>query len=238
MLIVENGIIQNKEIFGIPVKISIIEPSGNKNVRTLIPMLETIGQTVHNTGNTHPTAGDEMHAKYFQNVEDADKYYVAAHLFVDADSITQIIPLSEVAYHAGDGKGDGNRKTISVEICESENYEQCEENGKYLLSALNMYYGGSIYKHQDFNNKYCPRRIIPHWEDFKSDIYDIMKYYSGEIMNIQTIKQRVDWFGTEKQIEVNNIDGYTYFTADNLREFCDVIWDEEEKTIRFRMKGE
>ena len=76
---IKNGIIQDKFIDGIPVKIDIVEPKGRRNVRTLIKMPEVIGITDHNTGNSAPTAGDELHARWMQNVENADKQYVSAH---------------------------------------------------------------------------------------------------------------------------------------------------------------
>jgi N-acetylmuramoyl-L-alanine amidase len=125
-----DGIIQDKFIDGIPVKLAIIEPSGNANVRILIPMTQIIGITNHNTGNSSPGATAESHAKYFQNVENADQNYVSAHLFVDCDCIIQILPLNEIAYHAGDGKGNGNYHTLSIEICENKNNEVAEDNAK------------------------------------------------------------------------------------------------------------
>lgn len=168
---VVDGIIQDKEIDGIPVRVKIIEPVGKHNVRSLKKMSECIGITYHNTGNSNKGADDEMHARYFQNLENADKSYISAHLFVDEDSITQIIPLDEVAYHAGDGQGDGNRKTIAIEVCENRNHEKAELNAIKLGVSLilgNPHF--NIYKHQDWSGKYCPRKIIPHWNLFVRNI--------------------------------------------------------------------
>ena len=75
------GIVQDKHIDGIPLKLQIVEPKGKPNVRTLIKMPALIGITNHNTANTAPTAGDEAHAKWLQGVENADKEYVSAHFF-------------------------------------------------------------------------------------------------------------------------------------------------------------
>lgn len=120
-----------------------------------------------------------MHAKWMQNVENADRQYVGAHLFVDHDSITQVIPLNEEAYHAGDGKnGPGNSQTLAVEICENVNYDQAETNAKYLLAALmKTYPGKKIYKHQDWSGKNCPRRILNEnrWDSFVSSIIELSK---------------------------------------------------------------
>ena len=171
-----NGIIQDNSIDGIPVKRNIVDPKGLKNVRTLIKMSQTIGITYHNTGNSAPTAGDEAHAKWLQNVENADKEYVSVHFFVDENSITQTIPIDEVTYHAGDGKGNGNYKTISIEICENANIQKAEENAQKLGAALRKTFNGlNIYKHQDWNGKFCPHVILSRggWDKFKNDIYKL-----------------------------------------------------------------
>ncbi len=174
-LTIVNGIIEDDLIDGIPVKKRIITPSGKNNVRTLIPLdlNSALGITNHNTANESPTADDEMHAKYFQTVENADETYIGAHLFVDADSITQALPINEIAYHAGDGKGDGNRRTIAVEICENGMILKAEENAKKLNAALILTYPQfKVYKHQDWSGKYCPRVILGRnaWTDFVADI--------------------------------------------------------------------
>lgn len=173
-----DGIIQNKYIDGIPINIKIINPSGLKNVRTLVKMVEVIGITNHNTGNTNKSAGDEAHSKYLQSLENDDRVYKSVHLFVDHDSITQCVPLDEFCYHAGDGNGDGNRKTISIEICEGSQILLAESNAKKLNAALLLTYPElKIYKHQDWSGKYCPHIILDRkngWSNFVTDIYNIV----------------------------------------------------------------
>lgn len=177
-LTIVNGIIQDKFIDNIPVRIQIVEPKGKTNVRTLIKMTECIGTTNHNTGNNSPTAGDELHANWMQNVENADLQYVSVHLFVDQDSITQTIPLDEVTFHAGDGKGNGNYKTISIEICENANTEKAEENAKKLNASLILTYPNlKVFKHQNWSGKYCPRVILNKngWNKFVEDIQNYVR---------------------------------------------------------------
>lgn len=191
-LTIANGIIQNKEIDGIPVKLAIVQPRGARNVRTLIKMKKIIGITNHNTANTAPTAGDEQHAKYLQNVENADTQYVSVHLFVDEDSITQCIPLDESCYHAGDGNGDGNRKTIGIEICENGDTAKTELNAQKLNAALLMTYPHlKIFKHQDWSGKFCPRVILGRggWNDFKAGIYNLV----GNAKNNTVPNEVSDW---------------------------------------------
>ncbi len=175
-LTIVNGIIQDKFIDGITVKLAIIEPVGKHNVRTLELMKEIIGLTYHNTANTSATAGDEAHARYFDSVEKADTSYVGAHLFVDCDSITQVLPINEVAFHAGDGKGSGNRKTVAIEICENKDVAKAEENAKKLGAAFLLTYPKlGIFKHQDWSGKYCPRVILKRngWTMFVTDIVNL-----------------------------------------------------------------
>lgn len=183
-----NGIIQDKFIDGIPVKIKIVEPKGDRNVRTLIKMTEVIGITNHNTANSDPTAGDELHAQWLQNVENADEQYVSVHLFVDQDSITQTIPMDEVTYNAGDGSGDGNRKTISIEICENANVLKAEDNAKKLNAAVILTYSKlKLYKHQDWSGKYCPHIILDRANGWINFIADVNAYVKGATPSICTI---------------------------------------------------
>ncbi len=178
-LIIKNGIIQNKTIDGIPVIIKIVDPKGARNVRTLKKMIEVIGITNHNTANVSPAADAALHADYLQGVENADKTYISVHLFVDDEKIVQTVPLDEVAYHAGDGNGDGNYKTISAEICENGDIAKAEENAKKLNAALLLTYPHlKVYKHQDWSGKFCPRRILARqngWQDFVDGIQGYVK---------------------------------------------------------------
>lgn len=176
-LTIQDGVIQDKTIDGIPVKVSIVKPFGAKNVRTLVKMKEIIGITNHNTANASSTAGSSAHAKYLQNMENSDVSYVSVHLFVDCECIVQCVPLDEFCYHAGDGNGDGNRKTIAIEICENKQIEKAEENAKKLNAALLLTYKNlKLYKHQDWSGKYCPHVILDRVNGWNNFVNDIDKY--------------------------------------------------------------
>ena len=193
---IKDGIIQDKEIDGIPVRLAIVQPKGKANVRTLIKMKEIIGITNHNTANTAPTAGDEQHAKYLQNVENMDTQYVSVHLFVDEDSITQCVPLDEFCYHAGDGNGDGNRKTIAIEICENGDTAKTELNARKLNAALLMTYPNlKIYKHQDWSGKFCPRVILGRggWNEFMAGIYNLIDQANNPNVAKTAADEVSDW---------------------------------------------
>lgn len=194
------GILQNDYISGIPVNIDIVKAIGKKNVRSLIKMKECIGITIHNTANKNPSADDTMHSKWMKKVEVEDKKYLSAHFFVDQDSITQIIPIDEVAYHAGDGHGDGNYKTIAIEICENGDDLKAEKNAAILCGALIKSYPNlKLYKHQDWSGKYCPRVILKNnrWDKFKSDVLELQ----NKSTNIEAYKlEGLDFLNDKKLI--------------------------------------
>ncbi|MCT4631977.1 MAG: N-acetylmuramoyl-L-alanine amidase [Firmicutes bacterium] len=205
------GMIQNNYIDGVAVAIDIIKPVGKNNVRTMKKMKECIGITIHNTGNPSKTADDEMHSNWMKRVEREDKKYVSAHFFVDDDSITQIIPIDEVAYHAGDGHGDGNYKTIAIEICENGDMKKAEENAIRLAASLIKTYPHlKIYKHQDWSGKYCPRALLMEnrWESFKDSVLKAV----NPVSEIEPYKlEGLDFLWnekliTDKELWLKNID--------------------------------
>ncbi len=232
-LTIIHGIIQDKKIGGIPIKLAIVQPRGKANVRTLIKMKEVIGITNHNTANTAPTAGDEAHARYLQNVENADSAYVSVHFFVDEDSITQCVPLDEFCYHAGDGNGDGNRKTIAIEICENRNYEKAEENAQKLNAALLLTYPQlKIFKHQDWSGKFCPRKILARpngWAEFTAGIVKLVED-AKQLGNVV----KVNYNGQMCELAGQVIDNRNYVSIRELAEkvFDKVVeWDSKNKVV-------
>ena len=232
-LTVIDGIIQDKEIDGIRVNIAIVQPRGKRNVRTLVKMKEIIGITNHNTANTAPTADDEAHARYLQNVENADSAYVSVHLFVDDDSITQCVPLDEFCYHAGDGNGDGNRKTIAIEICENRNYPQAEANAQKLNAALLLTYPNlKVFKHQDWSGKFCPRKILARpngWAEFTAGIAKLVED-AKKAENVVKVNYNDQMYELAGQV----IDNRNYVGIRELAEkvFSKIVeWDDKNKVV-------
>lgn len=175
ILRIENGLIMDEAVGGIPIERRIVEPGTEAHcVRTLAGLSGPVGVTVHNTGNATPTADARAHASYLQNVENDGMYFVGAHLFVNAERIVQTLPLNEVSWHAGDGYGDGNMATVSVEICETSPYERCEANAMVLIAALLETYGLSdLFTHQMWSGKYCPHLILDRehgWAEFVAGV--------------------------------------------------------------------
>lgn len=119
--------------------------------------------TIHNTGNTKKGAGAYNHALYMSG--SGSSVSCSYHFVVDDKSIYQLIPCNEVSWHAGDGNnGKGNRKSISIEICENSdgNLRKATDNAVELVQYLMDKYNIDIthvVQHNYWSGKNCPNRL-------------------------------------------------------------------------------
>lgn len=170
---IENGIIQVDNIYGVPFTVDLI-PAANKTSRPALPM-NPKGLTIHNTGNQDKNATAKMHTDYVDNAWDK---YVSWAFTVDDNEIFQELPINENAWHAGDGyNGKGNRTQISIEICEYEgiDWKKARQNGikliVWLINNIENITADTIYTHQRWSGKYCPHRILDEgWDNFMEDV--------------------------------------------------------------------
>jgi N-acetylmuramoyl-L-alanine amidase len=115
----------------------------------------------HNTAND-ASADAEINYMINNNNE------VSFHFAADDKEVVQGIPLNRNSWNAGDGgKGSGNRKGISLEVCYSKSggdrYNKAEALAiKFTAQLLKERKWGidKVKKHQDFSNKNCPHRIL------------------------------------------------------------------------------
>lgn len=144
------------------------------------------GVTIHNTGNISKGADAEAHGKYLQGVGAKEK--VSWHYAVDENCAVRSIPEKERAYHAGDGTGVGNYKTIAIEICMNSdgNLEGATNNAAELAADILKRNGVTnareyIYQHNHWSGKNCPQRIragLPYdWDTF---VKKVQKHLDGE----------------------------------------------------------
>lgn len=146
--------------------------------------------TVHNTANDAP-AVNEIDYMIGNNNQ------VSYHVAVDDKEVIQAIPFNRNAWHCGDGGGStdpnalkkGNRLSIGVEICYSKSggvrYGVAEENAVQYIAKLLKQFGWGIErvkKHQDWNGKYCPHRILSEnrWNSFLKRIKKAMESNESE----------------------------------------------------------
>ena len=143
---------------------------------------KTIGVTIHNTAAISVASTTTMAEQYTRATVNGNMKDVRVHFYVDEFCAWQNLPLDNISWHAGDGNGDGNMKTISIEII--GNSAKAEGNGiklaAYLLNKYSLSING-LYKHQDWNGKYCPIYIIPHWSTFKNNVLTELNKLKGSV---------------------------------------------------------
>ncbi|WIV10556.1 N-acetylmuramoyl-L-alanine amidase [Proteiniborus sp. MB09-C3] len=131
--------------------------------------------TVHNTANPTSTAKNER--DWLDNPQNNNT--TGWHIAIDEIEAIEAIPITEIAYHAGDGKnGTGNTKSIGIEICESGNYAKTEQNAIELITSILIDKGWStdrVKPHKHWSGKQCPRIILPYWDDFIKRIDEEVK---------------------------------------------------------------
>jgi len=129
--------------------------------------MSPIGITVHNTANDASAINE---VKYMVGNNSSTSYHVA----IDDANVVLAIPFNRNAWHAGDDNGNGNRKTIGIEICYSKSggvkFDNAEKNAAKYIATLLKEYGwtiNNVYRHKDWSGKNCPHRTMANgWERF------------------------------------------------------------------------
>ena len=137
------------------------------------PRTESVrGITIHNTGNS-------LSAKELEHIMSTTPNHYATHYFVDDVECIKVMPLDWGVWHTGKGFDMGNMRTIAIEICKSdsneETYFKAQKRAIRLIKRLMKEYEitkDNIYFHNDFNNTYCPHRIL--------DIYKTKANFVGK----------------------------------------------------------
>ena len=139
--------------------------------------------TIHNTANDASAANE---ISYMIGNTSSTSF----HFAVDDKEVRQGIPTNRNAWHTGDGtNGTGNRKSIGVEICYSKSggakYYAAEKLAIKFVAQLLKERGWGIdrvRKHQDWNGKYCPHRILSEgrWDEVKAAIEKELKALGGK----------------------------------------------------------
>lgn len=117
--------------------------------------------TIHNTANDASALSEIAYMK-------RNKAATSFHDAVDDQHVVRGIPYNRNAFAAGDGSGgEGNRKSIHIEICYSksggERYRLAEANAIDHIANLLHERGWGIERvkfHRDWSGKICPHRII------------------------------------------------------------------------------
>ena len=118
---------------------------------------KVIGVTVHNTDWISVASGTTPAEQYTRATVNGNMKDVRVHYYVDNTCTWQNLPLSLSGWHAADGSGNGNRRTIAIECIMSSSYnsvdKKSEDNCARLAAALLKKYG------LDINHLYTHTRI-------------------------------------------------------------------------------
>lgn len=199
--------------------------------------------TVHSTGNPTSTAKNER--AYLTNPNNTSE--TGYHYVVDEHEVIEVAPPTMVMWHAGDGRGNGNMKSIGIEVCESGNREKALANAIDLIVHLMGTHNIAIDKvvrHYDWSKKQCPRIMNTDgkwtlWNQFYNRVTKAnsptpqVHTKKEENKNMKAEKTKFNLNGNKVELDGFIIDGKTYVIARPLLEGLGmrVGFDAQSKTV-------
>lgn len=118
-----------------------------------------IGVTVHNTDWITTAVGTTPAEQYTRATVNGNMKDVRVHYYCDNTCAWQNLPLTLSGWHAADGSGNGNRRTIAIECIMSSAYndkdKKSEDNCARLAAALLKKYNldiNHLYTHTHWLN--------------------------------------------------------------------------------------
>ena len=201
---------------------------------------KVIGVTVHNTDWISVASGTTPAEQYTRATVNNNMKDVRVHYYVDNVCAWQNLPHSLSGWHAADGSGNGNRRTIAIECIMSSAYnatdQKSEDNAAKLAAALLKKYNLSIsnlYTHTHWLNvrdgkfgsvdylntaknpyKTCPLYILPHWSAFKTKVQKYLTDASDAKPTVKNIYRiRKSWADAKSQIGA-------YSSLENAKKAC------------------
>ncbi|MCM1226032.1 MAG: N-acetylmuramoyl-L-alanine amidase [Clostridium sp.] len=196
-------------------------PSGSMDGKIL-------GVTIHNTDWISVASSTTPAEQYTRATVNGNMGDVRVHYYVDNKCAWQNLPITLPGWHAADGNGNGNRRTIAIECIMSSKYnytdKKSEDNAAKLAAALLMKYNlgiDSLYTHNHwYSKKYCPAYILPHWDSFKAKVKSYMNTGSTTttaVVGSETAKKyyrvRKTWADSASQIGA-------FTSLDNAKNAC------------------
>jgi N-acetylmuramoyl-L-alanine amidase len=159
-------------IEGIPVYVILMDPSQSN-----FPAYEMDPEyiTIHETENHDEGADAFMHAYYLLN--SAWGRQASWQFSVDDVRIVQHAKTNQSCWAAGDGQGDGNRKSINIETCENDDgdFNKTVKNVQALVRHLMKEEDiplSKVVNHNKWSGKNCPNNLLPIWDKFISGVKD------------------------------------------------------------------
>ena len=196
-----------------------------------------IGVTVHNTDWISVASGTTPAEQYTRATVNGNMKDVRVHYYVDNTCAWQNLPHSLSGWHAADGSGNGNRRTIAIECIMSSAYnvtdkkseDNCARLAAALLKKYNLYIN-HLFTHTHWLNvrdgksgtvdylntaknpyKTCPLYILPHWSAFKAKVQKYLTDAKPTVKNIYRIRK--SWADAKSQIGA-------YSSLENAKKAC------------------
>lgn len=219
-----------------------------------------LGITVHNTDWINVSSSTTPAEQYTRATYNGNMGSVRVHFYVDNKCAWQNLPLNLSSWHAADGDGDGNRKTISIE-CIMKNStdstslkseDNCAKLVAYLLDKYNMTVEKNLFTHSYWlnyvdgrrgdidtmntikrNGKNCPAYILPHWDNFKKKVQKELDKIQGKTATTETAEKK-SLYRIRKSWEDANSQIGAYSSLDNAKKACKEgykIYDETGKVV-------
>ena len=214
------------------------------------------GVTIHNTDRIKTAAGTTPAEQYTRATVNGNMKTVRVHYYVDSTCAWQNLPLSLSGWHAADGNGNGNRRTIAIECIMNGNGDaadkRAEENAARLAAALLKQHGlgiNHLYTHTHWLNvrdgrngtvdqlntmhnsyKMCPAYILPHWVEFKKKVQSYLNAGTSTISapsTKQLYRVRKSWADAKSQLGA-------YSSLENAKKACKVgysVFDSNGKAV-------
>ena len=213
-----------------------------------------IGVTIHNTSWITTAAGTTPAEQYTRATVNGNMNDVRVHYYVDNTCAWQNLPLTLSGWHAADGSGNGNRRTIAIECIMSSAYndkdKKSEDNCARLAAALLKKYNldiNHLYTHTHWLNvrdgksgtvdylntaknpyKTCPLYILPHWVEFKKKVQSYMNSGSSATPSEkQLYRVRKSWSDAKSQIGA-------FSSLENAKKTCKAgytVFDEKGNAV-------
>ena len=194
-----------------------------------------IGVTIHNTPWITTAAGTTPAEQYTRATVNGNMNDARVHYYVDNVCAWQNLPLSLSGWHAADGDGNGNRRTIAIECIMSSAYndkdKKSEDNCAKLAAALLKKYKlgiNALYTHNHwYSGKYCPAYILPHWDKFKAKVQSYLNSGSSAPATTQLYRVRKTWADAKSQIGA-------YSSLENAKKACKAgysVFDNSGKAV-------
>ncbi|GKV54221.1 hypothetical protein NCCP2222_01680 [Sporosarcina sp. NCCP-2222] len=191
----------------------------NKFSRPGYKLLPVKAFVLHYTANHGGSA--ENHFSYFNNLKGR---YASAHIFVDRTKSLEIIPLTEVAFHANERKegplipslkatagyypgGNANLNTIGIEMCMEKDgtiHPDTIARTILVIQKLQKQFGVlPIYRHYDITGKRCPAPFVSDEKLWKKFLVDVKKEDNELKFSSGTLKKEWETFlGSKAQREI------------------------------------